>query len=86
MSKIIISGSGIFTPSESVSNDELADSFNRYVKQFNRCREKEIRSGEIKPLRESGADFIYDVSGIRSRYVLNKEGILDPGSTWMNRE
>ena len=80
MSKIVISGSGIFTPSESVSNEELAASFNRYVKQFNRCRETEIGSGEIEPLRESGADYIYQVSGIRSRYVLNKEGILDPGT------
>ncbi|MEQ9618411.1 MAG: beta-ketoacyl-ACP synthase III [Deltaproteobacteria bacterium] len=79
MSEIVISGSGVYTPPESISNEELAASFNSYVRQFNQFREKEISAGEIEPLRESGPDFIYDVSGIRSRYVVNKEGILDPG-------
>lgn len=78
MSEIVISGSGIYTPAESISNEELAASFNTYAERFNRRHEEEISRGEIEPIRESGPDFIYGVSGIRSRYAVDKEGILDP--------
>lgn len=78
MSEIVISGSGIYTPPESISNEELAASFNSYVKQFNLRHAEEISRGETEPLRESSPDFIYGVSGIRNRYVVDKEGILNP--------
>jgi len=35
MKKVCISGSGLFTPAESVSNDELVVAFNTYVESFN---------------------------------------------------
>ena len=31
MTDIVISGTGLYTPPESISNDELVDSFNAYV-------------------------------------------------------
>ena len=74
----MISGSGIFTPHESISNQELVISFNRYIREFNQKHAMEIASGRIRALKESSADFITKVSGIKSRFVINKSGILNP--------
>ncbi len=57
MSRIVISGSGIYTPTDSISNDELVASFNSYVEQYNGSREKEIMRGEIEPLKKSSAGY-----------------------------
>jgi hypothetical protein len=35
MKPILITGSGVFTPTETVSNEELVASFNQYVDLFN---------------------------------------------------
>ena len=32
---VVISGTGLYTPANSISNDELVASFNAYVQQFN---------------------------------------------------
>ncbi len=75
---ILISGSGLFTPPESISNEELVDSFNRYVRRFNDEHASEIAAGTVEALQESTADFIRAASGIESRRVMDKRGILDP--------
>ena len=77
MSEFVISGSGIFTPIESISNEELVASFNRYVEQFNQEHSEKIASRDIAPLKPSSADFIVKASGIKKRHVMNKSGILD---------
>ncbi len=74
---IVISGSGVYTPPESISNEELVASFNDYVKQFNQQQADAIAAGTQVPLLESSAEFIAKASGIKSRYVVNKAGILD---------
>jgi len=76
--KVVISGTGLFTPRESISNDELVQAFNTYVAEYNRQHSDEIAAGTIQPLQESSAAFIEKASGIKSRYVLDKAGILDP--------
>ncbi|MGY0218969.1 beta-ketoacyl-ACP synthase III [Endozoicomonadaceae bacterium StTr2] len=76
--KAVISGTGLFTPDSSISNDELVESFNTWSQQYNKENEQAITAGEIEPQPESSADFILKASGIRSRYVMDKEGILDP--------
>ncbi len=78
MIRIVLSGSGVYTPPFSISNEELVDSFNTYVRNFNSKNADLIESGEIEPLQESSAEFILKASGIKSRYVLDREGILDP--------
>jgi len=78
MSRIVISGTGLFTPAESISNEELVASFNAYVNNYNREHEAEIEAGAIEPLQESSVGFIEKASGIKSRYVMDKAGILDP--------
>lgn len=76
--KAAITGTGLFTPSQSISNDELVDSFNQYVAAFNEEHAEEIASGAIEALQESSSAFIEKASGIKSRYVMDKAGILDP--------
>lgn len=78
MARIVISGSGVYTPPFSISNEELVESFNTYVQGFNKEYATAIAAGEIEPLLESSADFIEKASGIKSRYVLDREGVLDP--------
>jgi beta-ketodecanoyl-[acyl-carrier-protein] synthase len=68
---LALSGSGLFTPPASISNEELVASFNEYVRRHN-------AAGLGAPLQESSADFVLKASGIKSRYVMDKAGILDP--------
>lgn len=78
MIKAAISGTGLFTPNESISNDELVHSFNTFVQNYNAQHAEQIEKGEINALQESSSAFIEKASGIKSRYVMNKSGILDP--------
>ncbi len=78
MQSAAITGSGVFTPELSISNDELVDAFNAYVDLFNAEHAKQIDAGEIEAKEHSSADFILKASGIERRHVLNKSGVLDP--------
>ena len=78
MTKVVISGTGVFTPPYSISNQELVESFNTYVRNFNEKNAAAIAKGEVEPLNESSAEFIQKASGIEARYVMNKDAILDP--------
>jgi beta-ketodecanoyl-[acyl-carrier-protein] synthase len=78
MTEIVISGTGLYTPPESISNEELVASFNAYVEIYNGEHADAIAAGEISPLQASSAEFVEKASGIKSRYVMNKDGILDP--------
>ena len=78
MSDVVISGTGIWAPEHTISNEELVDAFNAYVSLFNDEHAAEIAAGKIEPLRPSSADFILQASGIRRRYALDKSGPLDP--------
>jgi beta-ketodecanoyl-[acyl-carrier-protein] synthase len=73
-----LSGSGLFTPAASISNDELIASFNEYVQRFNKANANAIANGTIAPLNESSTEFVMKASGIGNRYVMDKAGILDP--------
>jgi len=75
---LALSGSGVFTPAQSISNDELVASFNEYVRRFNTAHAKAIGNGSVQALLESSCEFIVKASGIKNRYVLEKNGILDP--------
>ncbi|MGE8407372.1 MAG: beta-ketoacyl-ACP synthase III [Pseudomonas sp.] len=78
MHNVVISGTGLYTPANSISNEELVDSFNAYVTQFNADNAEAIERGEVQALAESSAAFIEKASGIKSRFVMDKDGILDP--------
>lgn len=78
MSEVVISGTGLFTPEQSISNVELVDSFNAWVEYFNTENAALIAAGELAPMQPSSAEFVEKASGIKSRYVIDKAGILDP--------
>ncbi len=75
---VVISGTGLYTPQESVSNAELVACFNQYVDRFNEENSQAIAAGELEALSHSSEEFILKASGIESRYVMNKSGVLDP--------
>jgi beta-ketodecanoyl-[acyl-carrier-protein] synthase len=77
MTRIQISGTGLFTPKEVLTNDELVDSYNKFVDEFNLENKDHIASGEIEELQKSSSEFIEKASGVKARYVQNKSGILD---------
>ncbi len=74
----VISATGLFTPSDSISNEELVASFNAYVDLHNSENAEAIAVGDVQELQHSSVEFIEKASGIRSRYVLSKDPILDP--------
>ncbi len=74
----VISATGLFTPTDSISNEELVTSFNAYVDLYNREHADAIAAGEVEALQPSSVEFIEKASGIKSRHVLSKEPILDP--------
>ena len=78
MQDIYISGTGVWTPPHKISNDELVESFNSYVELFNAEHANEIESGAIEAKEPSSSEFIVKASGIKNRYVIEKESLLDP--------
>jgi len=78
MTKVHITGTGLFTPEESVSNEELVTAFNAYVENFNAEHAADIEAGRVEALAASSVAFIEKASGIKSRFVMNKSGIIDP--------
>ena len=77
MHNIYIAGTGIWHPETKISNEEIVSSYNSYVENFNQENKLEIENGAIEPMELSSAEFIEKASGIKSRYVIDKEGILD---------
>jgi beta-ketodecanoyl-[acyl-carrier-protein] synthase len=79
MHKVAISGTGIFTPEEVITNAELVASYNEYAHRQNRLHADAIEAGEREPMAMSSEEFIVKASGIERRHVVSKFGILDPG-------
>ncbi len=74
---VVISGSGLWTPPYSVTNEELVTVLNENAERFNTQHKEEIEAGSVSALHESDAAFIEKASGIKQRFVIDKEGILD---------
>lgn len=74
----VISGTGIFTPKDVITNAELVVAFNAYADKMNAKNASAIAAGEQEPMGHSSEEFIVNASGIHSRYVVDKKGILDP--------
>ncbi|GMN12307.1 beta-ketoacyl-ACP synthase III [Altererythrobacter sp. MTPC7] len=76
--KPVISATGLFTPQESITNEELVASFNEFVSRHNARFADEIAAGEVEALQPSSTEFIEKASGIKARHVMAKEPVLDP--------
>ncbi|MBO9411098.1 MULTISPECIES: beta-ketoacyl-ACP synthase III [unclassified Ruegeria] len=73
-----ITGTGVFTPDNVITNAELVAAFNAYADKVNAKNADAIASGEVEPLQHSSEEFILKASGIENRYVMDKSGVLDP--------
>jgi len=78
LSAAVIESTGLWTPPDSISNAELVESFNEWVKRWNAAHADEIARGEVEARLPSSVEFIEKASGIQSRYVVSKAPILDP--------
>ena len=78
MPQAVIAATGLYTPPQSLSNAELVETFNAYVARHNATNAEAIAAGEIAALTPSSVEFIEKASGIKSRYVVDKSGLIDP--------
>ena len=78
MRSAAIAATGLYTPPNSISNAELVESFNAYVERYNAANAAGIARGEVEALLASSPEFIEKASGVKSRFVVDKAGILDP--------
>ena len=65
MDRLFLTGSGLYFPPETISTEELVAAYNTYAEQ--------VGNEVVK----SDAHFIDQVSGIQSRHVMNRSGILN---------
>jgi beta-ketodecanoyl-[acyl-carrier-protein] synthase len=75
---LAVTGTGLYTPEQSISNDELVASFNEFVRRHNEANAAAIAAGTAMALMPSSTEFIVKASGIKKRYVMDKAGVLDP--------
>ena len=73
-----ITGAGVFTPEEVLTNEELALAFNRYADMQNQENADAIAAKTQRPLKHTSSQNILKTSGIERRYVVDKAGVLDP--------
>lgn len=77
-STAVIAATGLFTPEQSISNAELVEAYNTWAERENARHADEIAAGTREALTPSSVEFIEKASGIKSRFVLDKAGVLDP--------
>ena len=77
MTRVVITGTGIYTPPHIITNAELVEAFNAYAGKFNNTHAARIEAGEVAAMVGSSVEFIEKASGIKQRYVIDKAGVLD---------
>jgi beta-ketodecanoyl-[acyl-carrier-protein] synthase len=75
--QVVMSGTGLWTPKHSISNQELIGSYNAYADKYNAENAADIEAGTLTAKPYSSAEFVEKASGIKSRYIYEKEGVLD---------
>ncbi len=78
MTHAVIAATGLFTPEQSISNAELVEAYNSWAERWNAAHAGQIAEGDVAALTPSSVEFIEKASGIKSRFVLDKAGVLDP--------
>ncbi|UOA13903.1 beta-ketoacyl-ACP synthase III [Sulfitobacter dubius] len=78
MYQAAITGTGVFTPHQTITNAELVEAFNAYADLYNAENAEAIEAGTVEAKAHSSEEFIVKASGIEQRYVMDKSGILDP--------
>lgn len=75
---VVISGSGLWHPPHAVGNAELVESLTASVERWNAEHAEAITAGALAARAAPDEEFIVKASGIRSRYLIEREGVLDP--------
>ena len=78
MKDVVISGTGLYRPPHVITNAELVEAFNAYAALQNEKNAQRIAAGEVEAMTTSSVEFIEKASGIKQRYVIDKQGVLDP--------
>jgi beta-ketodecanoyl-[acyl-carrier-protein] synthase len=76
--KTSITGHGVWHPETVLYNDELCAAFNEFVRRENARNAEAIAAGTEQALKESTPEWVVKSSGIVTRYVEDKTGVLDP--------
>ena len=79
MGSCVISGTGLWIPPHRVSNAELVDSLTSATERWNLEHKAEIEAGQLEARDLPNERFIVKASGVESRYLIDKQGVLDPG-------
>jgi beta-ketodecanoyl-[acyl-carrier-protein] synthase len=75
---VSITGTGLWAPPEVVTNAELVASLTASATRFNDEHTAEIDAGTTIARALPDEEFIVKASGIKSRHVVDKAGVLDP--------
>lgn len=78
MGNIVISGTGVFTPPQNLTNEELVAGYNAHVDLWNTEHAGEIAAGEMTAKEPSSEAFIEKASGIKNRYLMEASGLKEP--------
>jgi len=78
MRDVVITGTGLYKPPHVITNAELVEAFNAYAALQNERNAEKIAAGVVEPMVTSSVEFIEKASGIKQRYVIDKQGVLDP--------
>lgn len=73
----VIRSTGLWVPEDTVSNEELVECYNKHVELYNAEHADAIKRGAVEPKNPSSSGFIEKASGIKSRYSIDKAGVLD---------
>lgn len=79
MGGVVLSGTGVFTPPDAVSNEQLVDSYNEHSENWNRENATAIEAGDLEKRELSSAAFIEKASGVKSRYLMDGTGPTEVG-------
>ncbi|HSL75108.1 MAG TPA: beta-ketoacyl-ACP synthase III [Ilumatobacteraceae bacterium] len=75
---VSITGSGLFTPPDTITNAELVASLTEATLKWNAEHAEEIAAGALAERPLPDEEFIVKASGIERRHVMEKAGVLDP--------
>ena len=78
MTDCVISGTGLWVPPDRISNAELVASLAAATERWNREHKADIEAGRLEERDLPSERFIVKASGVESRYVIEKQGVLDP--------
>lgn len=73
-----ITGTGLWAPDDVITNAELVESLTVATTRFNEEHADEIAAGTVAERPLPDEEFIVKASGIHSRHVMDKVGVLDP--------